>query len=120
MITRTKSASTSACARTFTKASRNTRRRHDPHISLPLRRDIEPIARRRGPDLPLIARAELRRPVRPLGRAAEREERQLSDAHSGIERDRDGVHVRELKGDMSVPGRVDEACGAVDEEAEPA
>src|SRR5207249_2925785 len=120
MITRTKIASTSACARTFTKASRNTRRRHDPHIALTLSRDIEPIARRRGPDLPLIARAELRRPVRPLGRAAEREERQLSDSHSGVQRDRDGVHVRELERDVPVPGGVDEARGAMDEQAEPA
>src|SRR5207302_411409 len=47
-------------------------------------------------------------------------ERELSDAHARVERDRDGVHVAELERDVPVPCGVDEAGGGMDEEAKSA
>src|SRR5207245_5811587 len=79
---------------------------------------IQAVTRRCRPGLALIRRAELRRAIGPLGGRGERKERELADTHPRIERDRDGVHVRELKRDVTVPRRIDESRGAVDEEAE--
>src|SRR5438094_8231672 len=55
-----------------------------------------------------------------LGGRRQRKERELADAHPGVERDRDGVHVRELEGDMAVPCWVDESRRAVYEQSKPA
>src|SRR5260221_14045018 len=81
---------------------------------------VEAISRRRRAHLPLIARPGLRRPVGTLRGAGERKERELPDPHPRIERDRDGVHVAELERDRAVPSGIDEAGGAVDEEAKAA
>src|SRR6478735_9781122 len=87
--------------------------------SLPVA-EVEVVAARRGAALALVLRALLRAPVRVLGRGRHLEERDLTDLHPGIERDRQVGHVAELEREVTVPARVDEARGRVDEQAEPA
>src|SRR5712691_264310 len=109
-ITRTKIASVSAPASTLMNASRNTISRQVTHTGSG---QVQPVARGRRSGLALVRRAEPRRAVRPLRGGRQGEERELADAHPGVERDRDGVDIRELERDVAVPGGVDEACGAV-------
>ena len=47
------------------------------------------------------------------------DERELPDLHPRIDRDREVGDVRQLERDVPVPAGIDEACGRVDQQAEP-
>ncbi len=77
------------------------------------------VARRRRPALPLVLRTDLLRAVRVLRRTVELEERELRDAHAGVQQDRQRRDVGELERHVAVEAGVDEPCGRVHDEAEP-
>ena len=76
------------------------------------------VAALRRLDLALVVAAQVGVPVRALGRAVERHERELGDREPGIELDRDAREVRDLERQRAAEARVDEAGGRVDDEAE--
>lgn len=42
-------------------------------------------------------------------------EEKLCDIHTRTEDDRDGVHIRELEGDIEIVTRIDQSCSIVDD-----
>src|SRR3954451_7607245 len=82
--------------------------------------EVQVVARRRRPALALVLGLRRRGAVWLLRGAAHAQERDLTDLHPGIDRDREGGHIRQLERQVAVPSRIDEAGGAVNEQAEPA
>src|SRR5205809_1014559 len=82
--------------------------------------EVLPVPARGRALLALVLRAELVRAVWPLGRLGQLHERELADLHPVIDRDREVGDVRELERHVPVPARVDEACGRMDQQAQPA
>ena len=82
--------------------------------------EVQVGAARRRAALTLIVRAVLCRPVRMLGSGAQAEETQLADPHARPEFDRQRRDIGQFESD--VPGKpgIDEACGGMSEQAEPA
>src|SRR3954470_7833049 len=84
------------------------------------RLEVLVVAARRRALLALVLRADLARAVRRLRRLGHLHEGDLPDLHAGIDRDRQVRDVRGLERHVAVPAGVDEACGRVDQETEPA
>src|SRR5215213_9993357 len=82
--------------------------------------EVEVEAARSGLRLALVLARLLARAVRVLDRLVHAHERDLTDRHAVVDRDREVRHVRELERDVPAEARVDEAGCRVDEQAEAA
>src|SRR3954470_21967315 len=82
--------------------------------------EVQVVAGRRRPALALVLGLGRLGAVWLLGGAAHAQERDLTDLHPGIDRDREVGHIRKLERQVAVPTRIDEAGGAVDEQTKPA
>jgi hypothetical protein len=81
---------------------------------------IQVVAARGGLGLALVLAAEPPGAVRMIGGRRQREERELGDAHAGVDRDRQIGHVGQLERDVAVEAGVDHARGLVDHQPQPA
>src|SRR5436190_13031357 len=80
---------------------------------------VEVIARGGRAALALVLGAGRFAPVGSLSLGCHLEERDLPDAHPGVDRDRQVGDVGELKGQVAIPAGIDEAGGRMDQQAKP-